>query len=756
MTHQTIGRYEIRKELGRGGMATVYHAYDPRFSREVALKVLPAAFLHDPQFRTRFEREAQTIANLEHPAIVPVYDFGEGDGWLYLVMRLMNGGTLAKRLEKGPIPVVEAARIFGRLAPALDTVHQRGIVHRDLKPTNILFDEWDNPYLSDFGIAKLVAGSRTALTASGGLIGTAEYMSPEQVQAKVTLDGRSDIYSLGVILFEMLSGQVPFQADTPMGTAVMHLQDAVPNISEVNLTLPSACGQVIERAMAKERDDRYPTAEALARAVVKLTTKTEIELPRATGLPSGERPPMEEPLIIVPSPQPDKKESIGARADRPTSRPEERADSALSPADGRRRLQDSQSQGRPLQKKRSISGYTWISCGVLAIFTSILALALIVVLMTPLPGPGDDEPTERPTIVSRTPTATIAQLPADTATSTQIASIPQMPTETATPTQLALNTEIPTDTATPTHTPMPDQPVLERILVETLEGHAESVYSLAFSPDETILASGSTDEMVRLWQVSDGTLLNTLVGHTHDVWSVAFSPDGRTLVSGAWDNRLRLWRVSDGQPLYILQGHLGPVYSVAFSPDGTTLASGSSDDTVRLWGASNGQLLNTLEGHSGTVLSVAFSADGTILASGSDDNTIRLWRVSDGQPLATMVGHTDDVNSVAFSRNGTTLASGSTDTTVRVWRVNDGRLLYTLEGHTYAVRSVAFSLDGTTLASGSFDNTVRLWRVSNGDLLGTLAGNNSFFFSIAFSTDLMTQASGSNNGPIIIWRIIGE
>jgi serine/threonine-protein kinase len=220
---ERIGRYEIKGEVGRGGMATVYRGYDPRFGREVAVKVLPPALLHDPQFRARFEREAQTVATLEHPAIVPVHDFGEEDGRLYLVMRLMVGGSLADKLQQGPITIEEAARIFGRLATALDSAHLRGIVHRDLKPANILFDQWDEPYLSDFGIVKLMEGDSATLTGTGGILGTPAYMSPEQVLGNEALDGRSDVYALGVILYEALSGQRPYKSDTPMGLAFKHV-----------------------------------------------------------------------------------------------------------------------------------------------------------------------------------------------------------------------------------------------------------------------------------------------------------------------------------------------------------------------------------------------------------------------------------------------------------------------------------------------------------------------------------------------------
>jgi serine/threonine-protein kinase len=180
MQPEKIGRYEIRAELGRGGMATVYRGYDPRFEREVAVKVLPPELLHaDPQFRLRFEREAKIIAQLEHPSIVPVYDVGEENGQPYFVMRYMNGGSLSERIKSGLHSIEEATRILEQIAPGLDEAHSKGIVHRDLKPSNILFDRKGVPYISDFGIAKILQDQAGNVTGSG-IIGTPAYMAPEQ------------------------------------------------------------------------------------------------------------------------------------------------------------------------------------------------------------------------------------------------------------------------------------------------------------------------------------------------------------------------------------------------------------------------------------------------------------------------------------------------------------------------------------------------------------------------------------------------
>jgi serine/threonine protein kinase len=264
MTLTKIGRYEIKAELGRGGMATVYRAFDPSFDREVAIKVLPREFLHDPQFHDRFKREIKTIAALEHPAIVPVYDVGEDDGIPFFVMRYMTGGSLSSQIEKGKFSIQDAARIIERLSSALAYAHKKGIVHRDLKPDNILFDNSGEPFISDFGIAKFGSAS-TNLTGSG-IIGTPAYMSPEQAQGDA-VDNRSDIYGLGVIIFHMLSGKQPYNADTPMGVVLKHVTAPVPEILNDNPTLPPATDAVIKTAMAKNRDERYPTATDLSRAL---------------------------------------------------------------------------------------------------------------------------------------------------------------------------------------------------------------------------------------------------------------------------------------------------------------------------------------------------------------------------------------------------------------------------------------------------------------------------------------------------------
>ncbi|MCB9421529.1 MAG: protein kinase [Ardenticatenaceae bacterium] len=332
MSDKKIGRYEIKSELGRGGMATVYLAYDPVLEREVALKLLPNYFAHDPEFSARFEREAKTVAALEHGSIVSMYDYGEDGEWPYFVMRLMKGGSLKDRIAEGSMSLKEAAHIVERVASALDKAHSKEIVHRDLKPGNIMFDEDGEAYLGDFGIVKL-AESSESYTRTGNTLGTPAYMSPEQADGNPNIDGRSDIYSLGIILYEMLTGTAPYTHESMPRLLIMQLTTPIPNVLDARADLPAGIQAVIEKAMAKNRDERYATGGEMVAAIQAVLNGG------ATAVPTKAAPVVEtkpEPIPTRSTPviemKPEPKAEVATAVSEPMSPPPAAIPASTKPA----------------------------------------------------------------------------------------------------------------------------------------------------------------------------------------------------------------------------------------------------------------------------------------------------------------------------------------------------------------------------------------------------------------------------------------
>jgi serine/threonine protein kinase len=288
---QMLGPYKIVGQLGQGGMATVYKAHHARLDRYVAVKVMHQAFLQDPNFQSRFEREAQIVAKLEHPHIVPVYDYAETDGQPYLIMKYVEGQTLKRLLAGGRLTLDQIMQIMTPIADALTYAHQHGVLHRDIKPSNIVIDDNGTPYLTDFGLARIAQAGESTMS-HDMILGTPQYISPEQARGERDLTSRTDVYSFGVILYELVVGRVPFNADTPYAIVHDHIYSPLPMPSSLNPDVPPAVERVLVKALAKSPADRYATTNELMQEFRQALNESGLRaLPTAQVWTRDEAPP---------------------------------------------------------------------------------------------------------------------------------------------------------------------------------------------------------------------------------------------------------------------------------------------------------------------------------------------------------------------------------------------------------------------------------------------------------------------------------
>ncbi len=678
-------RFRIVRRLGAGGMGAVFLAEQIAVgNRPVALKVLSRKLLDDPDFLLRFQNEAASTGRIHHPNVVTIYESGQADdGTPYIAMEFLEGESLRQALSRrGALPVPEVAEILQQAVRGLNAAHKLGIIHRDLKPDNIFLTQGDEDErivkVVDFGIAKLrESGTHTQ---TGMVLGTPAYMSFEQASGMRSdeLDARSDIYSLGVVTYEMLTGRPPFHSDTPVGYLRMHMQEEPPPFRVVKPDLPALpqLEGVVMKALTKDRKQRYSAVLEFAREFAQATTPdsrpAEKPQPQVTLVPVPERPhPSRRKWVVLASCF---------------------VFLLVAAAAGFRYW--ARSVLRPVEKQSE----------------SPLANPVESV------SPGHEHPGSK---VSGT-MKPVSPAPEQTARGNGL----QSPTATLSPFVLE-RTLTAHGSGVLSVASSPDGKLLaaaidkaielwnveSKTLRQTLTGHSDTAIPVAFSPDGKLLASGSKDKTIKLWDVASGTLKQTLRAHTSSVESVAFSPDGKLLASGSDDTTIKLWDVATGALQQTLSRDQLPEYSVAFSPDGKLLASGRPDKTIRLWDVATWTLKQTLTGHSDMVNSVAFSSDGKLLASGSEDKTIKLWDVAVGAVRQTLAGNSDGPYLVAFSPNGKLLAS-AVGKRIKLWNVESGTLRQTLVGPSRDIISMAYSSDGKLLASASGDKRIWIWRCS--------------------------------------------
>jgi WD40 repeat protein len=512
-----------------------------------------------------------------------------------MAMEYVEGQDLATLLrERGRLHPDEAIAILKAIASALDYAHQRGVIHRDVKPSNVLVSRDGVVKLMDFGIARVIGGERH--TKTGVLVGTPEYMAPELWEGKEA-DKMADLYALGVMAYEMLTGEVPFTGATPVAIGYKHVHEEVP-IERLERVVDRFVIEAIKLAMAKKPERRFANCMAFVRAMEGGMEISEREK-QAMTVTSGQRKVEEADVLvnIQTIPKPSTAPSL--------LRSEEVNFQLIITLKGHNSLVSSVTFSPDGKFLASGSGDKTVKVWEVERWQEIATLwkhekTVWSVTFSP----------DRKFLASGSWDTTVKVWE-----------------------------------------------VRDWQEVAILTGHKDWVFSVAFSPDGKFLASGSGDKMIKIWDIERWREVATLKGHKDWVFSIAFSPDGKFLASGSKDKTIKIWEVGSWRGVVTLKGHEMWVRSVTFSPDGKFLVSGSWDKTVKVWKVGGWNEFVTLWGHEGEVSSVTFSPDGKFLASGSGDKTVRVWEVSSWREVITLKGHRGWVNSVAFSPNGKLLVS---------------------------------------------------------------------------------------------------
>jgi len=633
-----LGAFDIKRVVGRGGMGVVLQGYDPHLQRDVAVKVLDPQLADNDVARKRFCREARAAAAVTHDNLVAVHQVDEdvASGLPYLVMQLVVGESLEQRLKRvGKMAPEEVAKIGQQAAAGLAAAHAGGLIHRDIKPGNILLEEvGDRVKLTDFGLARGIEDVR--LTRTGFVAGTPLYMAPEQAHGE-SVDHRSDLFSLGSVLYEAATGKHPFDGKTPLAVLRRVADETQAALHDIDPTTPLWLSDVIDRLLAKDPAERFQTASEVAEIFSLELARSGIEMP--TGLCGGK------------------------------------------------------SSAYALRSRKPVCWKT-VAIKSLLVAVGIGIGALAVGLWpsskhdaVPLANATDHtDPGQEPVFVipgKAGPVWAVGFTPdGDTlAIGTEDGSI-QLWDMKDQKTRRTLqrtgghvwNLDISADgkyLVAPS-----DDLQVEVFSLETYKPFRKfapgaSTKSAVFTPDEKSLITGDRSATIRVWDRRDQIPM-PLDGHRGTVHGLAVSPDSKQLASAGSDGTVKLWNLGDlGANPDVLALHTGPVYGVAFSPNSAVprMASAGWDGIVRIWDPKKGDQLHPLKGHDGDVFAVSFGKDGKVLASAGADGTVRIWDVESGKELQVLRGGGRAFHTVRFAPNGTTLAVGGRDGNVRVWEI---------------------------------------------------------------------------------------
>jgi WD40 repeat protein len=759
--------YEVLEVLGEGGMGVVYRARHVGLDRPVALKLLRGG---SGKRLARFRAEALAEARLQHPHIVQIFEVGEHQGQPYLALELLEGGSLETQISGKPQAPRAAAELVAVLARAIQYAHTRGIVHRDLKPSNVLLTAEGTPKVADFGLAKFLQAAE-GQTSEGDVLGTPRYMAPEQTTgAPEGVGPAADVYSLGVILYEMLTGRAPVQAPTPVETLLLvRSQEPVPP-SRLQPRVPRDLETICLKCLHKDPRRRYTSAQELADDLERFQGGKAI-LARPVGRAEKAllwvfRNPVVALLLALltlavfgglggvtwkwleADEQRDQANAEKHAALYQTYRARiAAAVAALSNhdvADAARQL-DAAPEALRGWEWRHLSSRLDDSAGVVRLRPGEPALLL-----------SDPEGLRVGTF-----TGTGFRFQDENGRA-----FPERPFPSLVNKEFAF-----AGPATGWLLAAMEGERLVRLrdqtgrVVCTIKPRKGSVARLALSPDRkrlaVVLNIGNGTHRIGIFDTSSGEELASWAAGQDNLLALAFSRDGRRLASGGDDRVIHIWDAASGQPLAECRGHKSKVLSIAFRPDGSRLLTTSHDGTVRQWDTRTGREAEPpYDRHTAEVFAAVYSPDGQRVASAGADRTVRLWRATGRQDQAVLRGHTGSVTALAFSQDGRRLVSASYfvpnsggDGTVRFWEAAPQATLPVLAEHTSYVYPVAFGPDGRWIASGDWDSKVHLWDAATGELFATLP-HTGIVWALAFTPDGTRLVSGGDaSGELLIWDL---